>query len=206
MDFLAHCRHTAASVFIDRVVCFFNQEDPCMMVNRRIILIVVALLLGGYVFVYEIQGSKKGGTGAEQTEKIFYFDPHDVEEMEITRENQTVLFRKEGKDWSVIRPKIHISNVDKRVYDLLSIFDYGIVDVIERNPSDISQYGLEKPKIRFSIKIKGDSKHKKLLIGDNNPTGMSCYAMVAGKQSVLQLGIMYKLEMTREIEYFLKQS
>ena len=208
MDFLAGCRCAAASLLAGRLGCFFVPEVSCMKVNRRIIFFFVALLLGGYVLVYEINGSsKRDRTGPE--ERIFYFNIKNLEQVEIIRKDQSVLFKKEGAKWGVIHPaiadKIDSDTIDQRLQGLLSVFDYGIVRVVDKGPSDVSQFGLDRPELLLSIKTKGEAKPKTLLIGDHNPTFTSCYAMVKGEPKVLLLGISYKVEIESEIKHFLSK-
>ena len=177
-----------------------------MRVDRRIILFFVAFLLGGYVLVYEINGSsKKDPTGP--LERIFHFQADNVEEIEILRKSQNIFFKKEGAQWDVAHPDfadaVAPDIINKRIQNLLTIFDYGIVRVVVEGPSDISQFGLDKSELLLSIKVKGEAQPKILLIGNDNPTFMSCYAMVEGEQRVLLLGISYKAEIEREIDFFL---
>ena len=94
---------------------------------------------------------------------------------------------------------------NRRINDLLSIFDYGIVRLIDTNPPDYAQYGLDQPKIELGIKIKGNPKFRTLLIGSNNPNNTSCYARVEGQPEVLLIGISYKRELDREPSFFIKQ-
>jgi hypothetical protein len=82
----------------------------------------------------------------------------------------------------------------KIVHSLLSVFDYGILDVIHDNPENLAEFGLDNPEFQFSIKVKGDPL-KTLLIGSDNPTQNSCYAKVETLPRVLLLGILYKTDL-----------
>ena len=45
---------------------------------------------------------------------------------------------------------------EKIVHNLLSVFDYGILDVIHDHPTNLADFGLDNPEFEFSIKVKGD--------------------------------------------------
>ena len=165
------------------------------------VLIVILALLGGYTCFWEIK-KPKTGQEAGNAQKIFNINPNDAREIALRMKGLSLLLKKEGDQWRLERPyRIVISN--KKIEDLLSMFDYGIVKVVDKNPSDYAQYGLVSPEIAFTVKVKGDAVLKTLLIGRNNPTNISCYARVKGRPEVLLVGMLYKRELnSRSLSYF----
>ncbi len=173
-----------------------------MSPNRIVIVVLIPLfvLLGGYAYFYEINRGERRTKKTSRIE-IFNFSTNDVQEIELRQRDQTLLFKKEKGQWSIKRP-IQTFVDNNKIDDLLSVFDYGVIRVIDVDPSENGQYGLERPEIEFGIKVKGDSEFRTLLIGSNHPTNVSCYARVKGEFRVLLVGIVYKRELERVLSFF----
>jgi hypothetical protein len=170
--------------------------------NKIAVLIFVFLILGTYVYFYEIGKGEKKDQAPEKV-KVLDINPEDVQEIIIKKEDQHVALRMIDGQWRVIDPgDADVKN--QRVNDLLSFFDYGIVRVIDPNPSDLEQYGLIRPKYEFWIKTKGEETYKTLIIGSDAPGKISCYAKVKGRSKVVLLGILYRQELERALKDFLR--
>ncbi len=172
--------------------------------NKIGILIVIFLLLGVYVYFYEIG---KGEEKAKAPEKVKIIDvnPEDVQEIILKKDAQRVTLRRVEGQWRVEKP--HNADVpNDKVHDLLSFFDYGIVRVIDNNPPDLKQYGLDMPRNEFWIKSEGNDAFQTLLIGGDAPGSLSCYAKVKGKSQVVLLGVRYRQELERALINFSKAS
>ena len=165
-----------------------------MRINKIAILILILTLLGSFVYFYEIRRAKRT-KGIVKVEKIFNFDPEDVQEIVLTRKGQTILLNKEDNQWRIKKPFEGPADND-RTLDLLSVYDFGIVRVIDSTPSNYSEYGLDRSEIEFGIKIKGNPVFETLLIGGNNPPNTCCYAKVKGRPDVILIGIGYKRTIT----------
>jgi hypothetical protein len=171
---------------------------------KLIVLVVVLLLLGAYVFLWELGDIKKPQENPE-SEKIIYFNLEDVREIEIvlTNKRETVAFIKKDTRWRVTKP-LEASADPGRVEDLLSIFDYGYVEVIDEGPSDLSPYGLDNPEVRLTIAVseKGRLASYTLLFGSNNPTNNSCYCMVKDDPRILLVGVLYKQDLEKHVSFY----
>ncbi|MBW1900936.1 MAG: DUF4340 domain-containing protein [Deltaproteobacteria bacterium] len=168
------------------------------------ILIVIFLILGAYVYFYEIGKGDKKDRFPEKV-KVLDINPEDVQEIIIKKEDQSVALRMVEGQWRIKSP-VDASVENERISDLLSFFDYGIVRVIDSNPSDLKQYGLDQPRYEFWIKTKGDELFKTLLIGSDAPGNISCYGKVKGKPKVVLLGIRYRQEIKRALTDFLREA
>ena len=166
------------------------------------VLIVIFLLLGAYVYFYEIAKGDKKDQSPEKV-KVLDINPEDVQEIIIRKEDQSVSLRMGEGQWR-IKNSVDVSISNERVSDLLSFFNYGIVRVIDSNPSDLKQYGLDQPRYEFWIKTKGEELFKTLLIGSDAPGNISCYGKVKGKPKVVLLGIRYRQELKRALIDFLR--
>jgi len=166
------------------------------------ILIVIFLILGAYVYSYEIGKGDKKDQSPEKV-KVLDINPEEVQEIIIKKEDQSVALRMVEGQWRIKNP-VDASVANERVFDLFSFFDYGIVRVIDSNPSDLKAYGLDQPRYEFWIKTKGDELFKTLLIGSDAPGNISCYGKVKDKPKVVLLGICYRQELQRALIDFLR--
>jgi len=169
------------------------------------ILILVFLLLGTYVYLYEID---KGGKEEKQVPvkvKVLDIKPEDVQEIVIKKEDQSVTLTAAGDCWR-IKGSAEANVSKEKVYDLLSFFDYGIVREIAASPTDLKEYGLDSPRYEFWIKTKGDDKFEVLLIGGDAPGSISCYGKVKDRPEVVLLGVRYRQEIKRALTNFLRKA
>ena len=169
-----------------------------MNLKRTLILVTILILSG--VYIYGL-GWRKGD---QRVEKVFIFDPQEVEEIILAKGKHIITLKRQGKEWKVLglieTPKF--LRDEKIIHNLLSVFNYGIIDVVDENPTNLADYGLNRPELVFSIKIIGDPSFKTLLIGNNNPTNNSCYAKVKNLPRVLLLGILYKIDLGATLDLF----
>jgi hypothetical protein len=163
-----------------------------MSFRNTFILAIIFVLLAGFLVKMKWQGID------QKVERIFVFNPQEVEEIRLVKRGQAIILEKQGKEWkvtpSIKTGKAKLLHDEKMIRNLLSIFDYGIIDVIHDHPTNLSDFGLDNPEFEFSIKVKGDPL-RTLLIGSDNPTQNSCYAKVETLPRVLLLGILYKTDL-----------
>jgi len=175
------------------------------MINKNSVFLIVAfILLGGYVYFFEME--KKNESPDEEVEKIFYFDLNEVQGLKIRFQDESILIKKEKEKWLLKKPFVSLLK-SKDVNDLISILNYGIVRVVNENPRDLSQWGLSQPEIELSFEVAEGFKPfswKTLFIGKENPAMTSCYALVKGEVRVLMIGIIYKRELKRFFESIAK--
>jgi len=164
-----------------------------MSLKRTIIFVIILVLLAG--FLYKLKWQE----GKQRVERIFIIDPQEVEEIRLARKGWTIILEKQGNEWKVIPAKktgsvnpLHDGTI---IRSLLSVFDYGIIDIIDENPRDLAEFGLDNPEFEFRIKTKGNPSFKTLLIGNDNPIQNSCYAKVEVSPRILLLGILYKTDL-----------
>ncbi len=161
--------------------------------NLTAILVFMIFFLGGYVYLFETDSKENNVPITEKVEMALDFKAENVLEIVLCKNGNKVFLKRENEKWKI--KGIGVPDVEnKRILDLLSFFDHGIVRVIETNPLDIKQYGLDKPKYEFGIKVKGGNVFQTLIIGDDAPGNLSCYAKVKGMPRIILLGIRYRHE------------
>jgi len=172
-----------------------------MNLNKLGILAVIFLLLGVYVYIFETGSAKVDEILTDKVEKALDFNAEEVLEVKIKKEGRTVLLKLLDGQWRIVKP-IDAGVANEKVHDLLAFFDCGIVRVIEANGSNFKLYGLENPRYEFGVKTGGDNTFHTLLIGEDAPGNLSCYARVKGKEQVVLLGVRYRQEFDRAFTEF----
>ncbi len=176
-----------------------------MNLNKFVILTVIFLLLGVYVYIFELGSAKDEENVTDRVEKALDFNAEEVVGVSLKGNGRAVLLKKIKGQWKIERPgEPDVDNT--KVFDLLVIFDCGIVRVIEMNPPDIGVYGLDRPRYEFGIKIAGGESFLTLIIGDDAPGNISCYAKVKGRAKVVLLGTRYRQEFERALKEFFQES
>ena len=168
-----------------------------MIEKKTVFLILMLICIGSYVYFFEL--GVKSGENVEQVEKLFYLEIGQISEIMIKYESKRFRIKNDHGKWQVEKSGSLVE--EEKITELISVFRYGIVRLIEENPEDMSRFGLEDPEIEIDFKVRGTDStpgcRKVLYIGKANPTHTSCYAMVGEANKVLLLGIGVKDEIKR---------
>ncbi|MGE3179718.1 MAG: DUF4340 domain-containing protein [Vicinamibacterales bacterium] len=136
-------------------------------------LVVVLAALGGYIYFFMGEESPPGSG----LEKVFPSAAADkVSEVTVRSESGDVTtIQKDGTAWKLTSP-IATGAAEAEASGLVSgLAQAEIVRVIDPNPSNLGEYGLEKPRIQ--IEFKGaEGVSGRLSVGGTTPTGAALYA------------------------------
>ena len=140
--------------------------------NAIILLLVLAVLGGAYYFVLKWEPKKE--TVKNDTVSIFKTEKENISEISIDSINGKYVFYREGEEWKVkdnSSIKLNQSKVDTLAYDIATI---NAEQVVEENPQDLAQYGLDSPTSTVEVKLT-DGSIKKFFIGNKTPTKTAYY-------------------------------
>lgn len=139
------------------------------MKKKQIISLVVMLAavaaLGGTYFVVKGINEKKQEeqqaeeeTGNENTVNIFTLDKENVSEININNSTGNISIVKEDGFWVQKDTSVPIKqeNVDEML-EMVSSFD--AIRVLEEQSEDMSQYGLDAPKLTYDITVNDGTTH-----------------------------------------------
>jgi hypothetical protein len=117
--------------------------------------------------------------------KILSFQKDDISKLEIKRKSGEFLdLSKAGSgNWKITSPNSLIGDADTISTILYALSPLETDRVIEEKAGDLKTYGLAEPAVEVSATGK-DGNPRKLLVGDDVPTGGSAYAMLAGDPRV----------------------
>lgn len=145
------------------------------------ILLATALVLGGFVYFSEIQGTERREAARERQQKIFQLTEEQIEGLTIARSPQTLQFDRTGKEqqpWQMKRPEDVPAN-DASVAFLLDLLAEGKRDrAFTISSNQLAEYGLDKPLATVTVRVKDRDRPHKLILGKPNFDEKFLYAIV----------------------------
>jgi hypothetical protein len=152
--------------------------------KSTIALAVVLVGLGAYI--YFVEWKKPEGGGTETKEKAFAkLEPDNIEEVRIkSAGGETAHLVKATEGWKIdtpVKADADPSEVTSITSNLVSLEMQRVVD---ENPSDLAQYGLNPPRVDVSFRVKGEKDFHHLQLGEKTPTGGDLYAKRQNEKKV----------------------
>ena len=156
--------------------------------KRLIILAILFCALLSYIFLVENKKPDQEIQSGSSLVKVFSISQKKISEIDVVHGSNRAVFKNMGDEWHISR--LQGPNKSQELVQSLisSIIDLVKIEVIDENPADITQYGLEDPKITVTLFLKSKAPPVRLLIGNESPTGISLYAMVEGEGTVILVG------------------
>jgi hypothetical protein len=142
--------------------------------RSTIALLIVLVGLGGYIYFVTWKQPTASGTGQEKMFPAAVTDK--INEMTVKSESGDVTtLKKDGTGWSIVAPTTVMASQSEANAVASGVSQLEIVRVIDANPTNLGEYGLEKP--RVEVEFKGaDQQPGHLYIGEKTPTGANLYA------------------------------
>ena len=148
-------------------------------------LVVVFFILGVYYFFVDLPGEKKKLQQKEISGKVLSFKNEDIKEFSLDKQDQTItLVQNRNKIWNLSQPLKAVGDIPTAENFLTDIANIEKSRVVENNPKNLSQYGLETPTSKVRLKFK-DGREETILLGDNSPIGGSIYLKLESKPAIL---------------------
>jgi Domain of unknown function (DUF4340) len=151
--------------------------------KNTLALLVLALLLGGGVLIYErVRGSAPStpGTATADTKPLFNFKEDDVQAFTITLAGQPLSFERNSQPsplWQMKAPKVGPAN-DASVAFLLNLLATGTSENrLEVEANKLQQFGLAPAQITVVVTLKNREQHR-LAIGSPTFNQSGVYGLV----------------------------
>jgi hypothetical protein len=140
-----------------------------------LMLLIVALGLGAYIYFVELE---REPAGTETKEQAFDVAAADIAELTIRgTSSQTAALRRTGDAWTLVEPVAAPADAAAIDSILSSLETMEIERVLEENPASLAQYGLETPGLQIDFTTTGGAKHR-LSVGGTTPTNSGMYARI----------------------------
>jgi len=150
-------------------------------------LLVIAAVLGGYVWFVEMKRDPDAGAEAPR-QKIFTVEPAQIHQVTLTNDQGEVsTLRRTGDRWALA--ELPGAEVDDTEISGITNSLAGLESnrVIDEQPASLAEYGLDKPRITAAFTDAGGKQHA-LQIGKKTPTGGDLYAKTADSNRVVLIG------------------
>jgi len=135
--------------------------------RTTLILLLLALGLGGFVYFYEIQGATQRQEAKNQAQQIFSFAEEQVKSFTVKTKGQTLEFEREEKSgkstWQMKTPSETPAS-DASVAYLLDLLVGGKSDrTIQVPATQLQEYGLAQPQATVEVKLNNQKTHQLIL-------------------------------------------
>ncbi len=173
-----------------------------MQQRNTLILAALLILLGAYVYFFEIRpGDKPKG------DRLVNFKPDEVASMLLTYPKLEIQLQKDstGK-WKLTQP-LQAAADGSTVGGLLAALSAGTIQrTLEKKPSaeDLKSFGLDRPAAKVSLTLASGITLPGLIVGAATPLGNSAYVQRSGDATVyladasLALGLQKKTDDFRD--------
>ena len=147
--------------------------------RTTLILLLLAVGLGGFVYYYEIQGATQRQEAKEQQQQIFSFREDQVQSLTVKNKDQILRFeRSKGAGepkWQMKSPS-NTAASDASVAYLLDLLVSGKSDRTLAVPvAQLQEYGLQEPQVTVEVKLNTQETHR-LILGQPNFNRSFLYA------------------------------
>src|SRR5581483_2761695 len=153
-----------------------------MNLRNTLMMLVVLLALGGYVYFVQVPREKK----ETEEKKVLAFDKEAVSELTLTYPDRVLTLKKNGAGkWRITQP-VEADADETTVKNLVnSIADAEVKRTLDEVPQDLAVYGLTTPVVKVKLTLKDGKTLPLLLFGKDTPVGFSTYAQKDGDAKVI---------------------
>lgn len=144
--------------------------------KTTLILLFLALGLGGFVYFYEIQGATQRQEATAKSGQIFSFTEQQVKAFTVKTKVQTLKFEQIDSKWQMKEPSDTPASGASVAY-LLNLLETGKSTRTFSVPTtQLAEYGLSEPQSAIAITLKNNETHQ-LLLGKPDFNGSLLYAL-----------------------------
>ena len=155
-----------------------------MRFKGTIVLLLIAILFGGYIFFYEHKGGEKRDAAKRVENRIWQFNAEDIVSVTLaSKDDLMAAERKDGDVWKMTAPREWLADNDQlnRLASYAARLDRE--SVVESDVEDLAQYGLSPANLELRLTDK-NGKEYGIAFGENNPAGNSTYSALIGEREV----------------------
>ena len=149
-----------------------------------VILVVVALGLGAYIYFVESQ--RDVGPSIVEGDPVFAIDTGTIEEVQIrSTSGETTTVRHDDGTWRIVEPATLPADISA-VGSVLSTLETLTTErTVDEAPISVAEYGLDPARLSIAFRVTGDATLQRLDLGDLTPTGADLYARVEGDPKLI---------------------
>src|SRR5687767_6631359 len=119
-------------------------------VRSLLVLVVIAIPLGYLVYR---DSQRPAGDDLPKKDKVFAVESEKIEEIAVRSDTgEQTRLQKSGADWQIVAPVTARPDTSEVSGLTTNLSTLEIQRVVDENPPDLKEYGLEKPRIEVSFK------------------------------------------------------
>ncbi len=148
-----------------------------MQIRNTLIMAVVLVLVGGFVYFYEVQGRAEREETERQEELLLHFESDQVTAVELTTSAGTLRATKVDGEWGIVAP-VTIAADGAAIDSMVDRLESGKHErLISEAADDLAPYGLAEPIARVTLEL-SDGERAILAVGNDTPVGSNVYVTV----------------------------
>ena len=152
---------------------------------RKTIFLAVVLAVVAGLYLWDQQRVSRQKTQEEEQKRLFPWKQEEVSEVILERPSDTIhLVREEGKDWAIKEPVKARADQEEARRLVEGLLRTRRDRLIEKEPSDLQPYGLNKPEYVIRVRAKSAEEQRSVLLGAKNPTEVYHYCQLQGGKEV----------------------
>ncbi|MFZ3064304.1 MAG: DUF4340 domain-containing protein [Nitrospirota bacterium] len=172
-----------------------------MSLFKKTIFWVMVLAVIAGVFIVFTKEEEKSEKKREESARLFLFEPDDVTDISFKKGDRIIECKNDGKGWYILKPVR--ADADKDAFErFFKMVVKGKIDAVlfENQPKDrLSEFGLDKPYLEVSFKLKNEKKLKSIFFGDRGPTQNVAFAITSDDSRVLRLHADVRAEADKDV-------
>jgi hypothetical protein len=146
---------------------------------------LAVLLLGLVGYIYFVDSKKPASGAAEIKARAFTVEADQIEEIQIKPvAAERSRAEKANGAWQLVEPEKTDADQGQLTNAATSLASLEVNGVVDENPTDVAQYGLNPAKLDVAFRVKGQKDLQRLLIGDKTAAGGDLYAKRADEKRV----------------------
>jgi hypothetical protein len=149
-----------------------------------LILFVLCLGLGAYLYFYEIKGGEKREQAKQAENQVWKLESNSIRQIDILSAGQQITLVRNGEsNWAITAPRSLEADADEMNRLANAASDIRRESIVEENATDLARFGLNPPQSSLKLKTK-EGKNFEIYFGQTNPVGSFTYAALPGRKTV----------------------
>jgi hypothetical protein len=154
-----------------------------MRFKGTLILLIIVLALGAYVYFYEIKGGAQREKAKESENQLWKIEDKNIQQIDLISGGEHINVVRKGEKWAISIPRQMDADSEElnRIAGTASSIRRD--SVVEENATDLAKFGLAPSLSGLRLKTK-DGKEYGIDFGSNNPSGNFAYAAIPRQKAV----------------------
>jgi hypothetical protein len=171
-----------------------------MRFKGTLILLLVCLALGSYLYFYEIKGGEKREKAKESENQIWKLEDKNIQEIDLAAGGQHIkAVRKGDTEWVLTAPQQWDADSSELNRLAASASNIRREESLIQDNADLSKFGLSPAQSSLKLKTK-DGKEYAIDFGNNNPGGNYSYARLSNQKAVFLVSASAASTFSKKVE------